>query len=283
MEKENYPNKRAGRVPWIGISVVGLFVLLGLFAPWIAPHDPIEQRISQSLLPPAWHPNGSIKYPLGTDALGQDILSRIIHGAKVSLIVSLSAVLLSGSFGVMIGLLSGYLGRWIDNLLMRLTDIQLSIPFILLAIALIGALGPSMQNVIIVIAVTNWMAYARVARAETLSLREREFVLAAKVSGSNLFKILSAHILPNVLNSCIILATLDIGKVIIYEAGLSFLGIGVPPPTPSWGLMLAEGRKYITIAYWLSTFPGIALFVVVLGVNFFGDWVREKFDPKFLE
>jgi peptide/nickel transport system permease protein len=183
----------------------------------------------------------------------------------------------------MIGLLSGYLGRWIDNLLMRLTDIQLSIPFILLAIALIGALGPSMQNVIIVIAVTNWMAYARVARAETLSLREREFVLAAKVSGSNLFKILSAHILPNVLNSCIILATLDIGKVIIYEAGLSFLGIGVPPPTPSWGLMLAEGRKYITIAYWLSTFPGIALFVVVLGVNFFGDWVREKFDPKFLE
>jgi peptide/nickel transport system permease protein len=184
---------------------------------------------------------------------------------------------------VTVGLLAGFLGGWIDSLLMRLADMQLSIPFILLAIALIGALGPSMSNVIFVIAITNWVSYARVARAETRSLRERDFVKAARISGTGLARMLAVHIFPNVLNSVVVLATLDIGKVIIFESGLSFLGLGVQPPTPSWGAMLADGRKYVNIAWWLSMFPGLAIMAVALGVNFLGDWVRERLDPKFLE
>ncbi len=275
--------RRISNFPWIGILIIGIFVICAIFSPLIAPHDPTKHNISKTLLPPAWHHDGSMEHVLGTDALGQDVLSRLIYGTRVSLLVSLNAVFLSGIFGLIIGLVSGYFGGWIDSLLMRLTDIQLSIPFILLAIALIGALGPSVQNVIIVIAITNWVTYARIARAETLSIREREFVLSAKVSGSSVFRILCIHILPNILNSIIVLATLDIGKVIIYEAGLSFLGIGVQPPTSSWGLMLADGRKYITIAYWLTTFPGVAIVIVVLGGNFLGDWLRDRLDPKFLE
>lgn len=266
-----------------GLTVVGLFTLLGIFAPWIAPYDPAMQNIGDTLVPPFWEEGGSTAHLLGTGALGQDVLSGIIHGARVSLLVAVSAVLLSGAFGVSLGLVAGFVGGWVDSLLMRLTDIQLSVPFILLAIALIGALGPSMTNVILVIAVTNWVAYARVARAETLSIRERDFVKAARVSGTGLVRLLALHILPNVLNSVVVLATLDIGKVIIFESGLSFLGLGVQPPTPSWGSMLADGRKYVNIAYWLSTFPGLAIMVVVLGVNFLGDWVRERLDPQFLE
>lgn len=271
------------KLPWAGLIILVSFALCGILGPFISPYSPIKQDITQTLIPPIWHQEGASNHLLGTNALGQDVLSRIIYGARVSLIVSLSAVILSGSFGVIIGLLSGYLGRWVDSLLMRLTDIQMSIPFILLAIALIGALGPSMGNVIAVIAITNWVAYARVARAETLSLKEMDFILSARVSGSGVLRILGVHLLPNIINSCIVLATLDIGKVIIYEAGLSFLGVGVQPPTPSWGGMLADGRKYITLAYWLSTFPGIAIVLVVLGGNFTGDWLRDRLDPKYLE
>jgi len=263
--------------------VVGLFVLVGIFAPWLSPHDPTQQNIGNTLMPPFWEAGGSLAHPLGTASLGQDVLSGIIHGARVSLLVAVCAVFLSGAFGVTVGLLAGFLGGWVDSLLMRLADMQLSIPFILLAIALIGALGPSMSNVIFVIAITNWVSYARVARAETRSLRERDFVKAARISGTGLARLLAVHIFPNVLNSVVVLATLDIGKVIIFESGLSFLGLGVQPPTPSWGAMLADGRKYVNIAWWLSMFPGLAIMVVALGVNFLGDWVRERLDPKFLE
>jgi peptide/nickel transport system permease protein len=283
MKKILKTKHQVAKLPWIGLIILIIFVICGIFSPLISPYDPIEQNISETLLPPAWNKDGNQNHILGTNGLGQDVLSRIIYGARISLIVSLSAVILSGSFGIIIGLLSGYLGGWVDSLLMRLTDIQLSIPFILLAIALIGALGPSLGNVIAVIAITNWVAYARVSRAETLSIKERDFVLFARVSGSGVLRILWVHILPNIINSCIVLATLDIGKVIIYEAGLSFLGIGVQPPTASWGAMLADGRKYITLAYWLSTFPGIAIVLVVLGGNFVGDWLRDRLDPKFLE
>lgn len=275
--------RRSAMLLWSGLVVVGLFVLLGIFAPWIAPHDPTHQNIGDTLLPPFWEAGGSMLHPLGTAGLGQDVLSGIIHGARVSLLVAVCAVLLSGAFGVTVGLLAGYLGGWVDSLLMRIADMQLSIPFILLAIALIGALGPSMTNVIFVIAITNWVSYARVARAETRSIRERDFVKAARISGTGLVRLLVVHILPNVINSIVVLATLDIGKVIIFESGLSFLGLGVQPPTPSWGAMLADGRKYVNIAWWLSTFPGLAIMVVVLGVNFLGDWVRERLDPKFQE
>ena len=275
--------RRSAALLWVGLVVVGLFVMLGVFAPWIAPHDPVKQNISNMLLPPFWEKGGSTAHLLGTAALGQDILSGIIYGARVSLMVAVCAVLLSGAFGVAVGLVAGFMGGWVDSLLMLLTDIQLSIPLILLAIALIGALGPSLVNMIFVIAIANWVGYARVARAEALSIRERDFVKSARVSGTGLGKLLVVHILPNVLNSVVVLATLDIGKVIIFESGLSFLGLGVQPPTPSWGAMLADGRKYINIAYWLSTFPGLAIMIVVLGANFLGDWARERLDPKFLE
>ena len=275
--------RRSAALLWAGLVVVGLFVMLGVFAPWIAPHDPVQQNIAKMLLPPFWEKGGSTAHLLGTAALGQDILSGIIYGARVSLLVAVCAVLLSGAFGVAVGLVAGFMGGWVDSLLMRLTDIQLSIPLILLAIALIGALGPSLVNMIFVIAIANWVGYARVARAEALSIRERDFVKSARVSGTGLGKLLAVHILPNVLNSVVVLATLDIGKVIIFESGLSFLGLGVQPPTPSWGAMLADGRKYINIAYWLSTFPGLAIMIVVLGTNFLGDWARERLDPKFLE
>jgi peptide/nickel transport system permease protein len=275
--------RRSAILLWSGLLVVGLFVLVGIFAPWLSPHDPAQQNIGNTLMPPFWEAGGSMAHPLGTASLGQDVLSGIIYGARVSLLVAVCAVFLSGAFGVTVGLLAGFLGGWVDSLLMRLCDMQLSIPFILLAIALIGALGPSMGNVSFVIAITNWVSYARVARAETRSLRERDFVKAARISGTGLARLLAVHIFPNVLNSVVVLATLDIGKVIIFESGLSFLGLGVQPPTPSWGAMLADGRKYVNIAWWLSMFPGLAIMVVALGVNFLGDWVRERLDPKFLE
>jgi peptide/nickel transport system permease protein len=256
------------------------FLFMGVFGTWLAPHDPAHQDLAQVLMPPAWHKEGSINHLLGTAALGQDVLSNIMAGARVSLLVSVCAVGLSGALGVVLGLVAGYVGGWIDSLFMRLADIQMSIPFILLAIALIGAMGPNLMNVILVIAITNWVTYAKLVRTETMRLRERDFVKSARVSGTSLTLVLWRHILPNVMNSVIVLVTLDIGKVIIFESGLSFLGLSVQPPTPSWGSMLADGRKYISIAYWTSVFPGIAIFAVVLCVNFLGNWIRVRMDPQ---
>jgi len=260
--------------------VISVFFLLGLLGSWLAPHDPVQQNLAQVMMPPAWHEGGSMAHPLGTAMLGQDVLSGIMAGARVSLLVSVCAVGISGALGVLLGLIAGYIGGWLDSLLMRLADIQLSIPFILLAIALIGALGPNLTNVILVIAITNWVTYAKVVRTETMRLRDRDFVKSARVSGTPLAVLLWRHILPNVMNSVIVLVTLDIGKVIIFESGLSFLGLSVQPPTPSWGSMLADGRKYISIAYWTSLFPGLTIFIVVLCVNFLGNWIRFKIDPQ---
>lgn len=275
---------RAGLVSKLQIGLAGLvifgFLFVGVFGAWLAPHDASYQDLTHVLQPPAWHKDGSIQHVLGTALLGQDVLSGIMAGARVSLLVSLCAVGLSGALGVVLGLIAGYVGGWVDSLFMRLADIQLSIPFILLAIALIGAMGPSLTNVILVIAITNWVTYAKLVRTETMRLRERDFVKSARVSGTPLATLLWRHILPNVMNSVIVLVTLDIGKVIIFESGLSFLGLSVQPPTPSWGSMLADGRKYISIAYWTSVFPGIAIFAVVLCVNFLGNWIRVRIDPE---
>ncbi|MFM8556620.1 MAG: ABC transporter permease [Betaproteobacteria bacterium] len=262
------------------LLVIALFVTAGLFGSLNAPYDPTEQNLAETLKPPLWHAEGSRAHLLGTSSLGQDILSGLLAGARVSLLVALCAVGLSGLFGVAVGLVSGYLGGWVDAVLMRLADIQISIPFILLAIALIGALGPSLSNVILVIAITNWVTYAKLVRTETARLKERDFVRFARVCGIPWYQIFLRHLLPNVMNSIVVLVTLDIGKVIIFESGLSFLGLGVQPPTPSWGGMLADGRKYINIAYWTSLLPGIAIFLVVLCVNFAGNWLRVRTDPK---
>lgn len=264
----------------IAVLVVALFVVVGAFGEWLAPHDPVRQDLANAHKPPAWYPEGERSHLLGTGSLGQDVLSNIMAGARVSLLVSLCAVGLSGAFGVVVGLVAGYGGGRLDGVLMRVTDIQMSIPFILLAIALIGALGPSLRNVILVIAITNWVTYAKVVRTEARRLRERDFVRFARVSGASTWRVMWRHVLPNVASAILVLVTLDVGKVIIFESGLSFLGLSVQPPTPSWGSMLADGRKYISVAWWTSVFPGVAIFVVVLCVNHVGNRLRVRFDPR---
>jgi peptide/nickel transport system permease protein len=246
----------------------------------LVPYGPSDQDFTRVLNPPFWQKGGDIKHPLGTDMMGRDIVSRIIYGARVSFFVGLVTVFLSCFIGTWLGMASGYAGGKIDSLIMRLTDIQLSMPYILIAIAIIGAIGPSIKNIIIVIAITNWVGYARVIRGEVLSIKQMEFIEAAVVGGCSTLRILSLHILPNVANSIIVLATLDLGRVIIFESAFSFLGLGVQPPTTSWGSMLADGRIYLTYAWWLATFPGLAIMFTVLGTNLLGDWLRDILDPK---
>lgn len=267
------------RAALLGLLVVLMVVFGALFAPLLAPHDPTEQDLSKRLLPPSWQEGGEADFVLGGDPLGRDILSRIIYGARISLIVGLLAVLVRGTGGVLLGLLSGYYGRWIDSLLMRLGDVQLALPFLILALAIMAVLGPGLRNVIMVLGITGWIFYARVVRSEVLSLREREFVQAAQVIGARNPRILVRHILPNASASVIVIATLDIAQMIILEASLSYLGMGVQPPTPSWGGMVADGRDYLSTQWWVSTFPGLAVFITVMAINLVGDWLRDVLDP----
>jgi len=266
--------------PLGGLTILFLFVMAALFADIVAPYSPINQDITQALRPPFFLEGGTFHHILGTDELGRDILSRIIFGARISLVVGFIAVAMSGFIGTCLGLISGYFRGWIDSLIMRLVDIQLSMPYILIALALIGALGPSLRNIIIVIGITSWVNYARIVRGEVLSIKENEFVDLAKIAGCSTYRILLKHIFPGVVNSLIVLGTLMLGRVIIFEAALSFLGLGVQPPTPSWGIMLADGRQYLTYAWWLATFPGFAIMLVVLGTNLVGDWLRDMLDPR---
>ncbi|KIX15538.1 nickel transporter permease [Dethiosulfatarculus sandiegensis] len=266
--------------PVAGGLILFLFVFTAAFSPFIAPHDPVSQDLRQTLLPPAWETGGSPEFLLGTDNMGRDVLSRLIHGARVSLVVGVASVALALILGTALGLLAGYLGGWVENLIMRLTDMQLAMPFILMAIAIIGALGPSTKNIIIVLAVCNWATYARLVRSEVLSVKHEEFVELAVVDGCSMPRILFFHILPNVVNTIIVMATLDMGRMIIFEGALSFLGLGVQPPSPTWGGMLADGRAYLSVSWQLATFPGVAIMLVVLGTNLFGDWLRDILDPK---
>ena len=268
------------RTALFGLLVVVLVVLAALLAPWISPFDPLEQELTQRLRAPGWQDGQGRIHPLGTDHLGRDILARVINGSRVALVVSVAAVAISGVLGMLIGLVSGYFGGRIDDLFMRLADIQLAFPFILLAIAVIGVLGPSLQNIIIVIGVSSWVVYARVVRGEVLSLREREFVQAAIALGSRDGRVLVRHVLPNAFAPWLVVATLDMARVIVVESALSFLGLGVQPPTPTWGGMLADGRVYLSTAWWLATFPGLAILLTVLGINLLGDGLRDTLDPR---
>ena len=263
-----------------GLVMVLSLVVVGLAAPALAPHDPELVSIQNRLQPPAWMPGGTIAHLLGTDNLGRDILSRLLYGARVSLFVGLSTVFLGGTVGSLLGITAGYLGGRFDVLVMRLVDIQLAFPSMLFAVAIMAVLGPSLGNVILVLSLTTWATYCRVARGQTLSLREQEFIEAARSIGSSHARIIFLHVLPNALSPLIVIASFGVANNIINEASLSFLGVGVPPTIPTWGGMLGEGRTYLRLAWWTSTFPGIALMLTVFGVNVLGDWLRDYLDPR---
>lgn len=267
-----------------GIAIATLVVLAvvaaGLSAPALAPFDPVEQNVIERLAPPVFMLGGTTEHLLGTDHLGRDVLSRLIYGARVALVVGITTVSVSGFLGLGIGLVAGYFGGWVDTAFMRLLDIQLSMPFMLLALTIIGILGPSLQNIVIVLALTGWVVYARVVRAEILSLRTREFVAACRSLGGSDARIIVKHLLPNVRSTVMVVSTVEVARMMLLESALSFLGLGVRPPTPSWGAMLADGRIYLASAWWLATFPGIAISVTVLAVNMVGDRLRDYLDPE---
>jgi peptide/nickel transport system permease protein len=272
---------QARRYPVLPVAILVLFLLIpAIFAPLVAPHDPLKGSLSKRLKPPAWADGGSIEYPLGTDKMGRDLLSRMIYGARISLLVSFMAVFVGGSVGTTLGVMSGYFGGKLDTLIMRLVDITLSIPTILLALVLVSALGPSFGTVITVIALIIWARYARQARAEALTVKEQDFVARARVAGASHTRIMVRYIFPNIVNTLVVLATLQVGSIILLESTLSFLGVGIPRPTPAWGVMVADGRELIVTAWWVSMFPGIGIMLTVLSLNLFGDWLRDHLDPK---
>jgi peptide/nickel transport system permease protein len=264
----------------IGLAIIGLLVLVAVFAPFIAPHDPTKGALEDRLTPPAWQEGGTSAHLLGTDLLGRDTLSRLIYGARTSLAVAVLAILVSGIAGSLLGAIAGYLGGWTNTIIMRAVDLAFSFPAILLAMVLAVVVGPSFFNIIFVISLVLWAEYARMARGETLRVREMDFVALAQVAGVSRARILVRHILPNVASSLIVLATLQVGIVIIMESSLSFLGVGVPPPTPDWGSMIAEGRSYVVTAWWLSMVPGVAIVATVLSFNLLGDTLTELINPS---
>jgi peptide/nickel transport system permease protein len=271
---------RARRLPMVPATIILGFVALALLADVLAPADPYAQSLRLRFRPPVFMEGGSWDHVLGTDRLGRDLLSRTIAGARVSLAVGVLAVVLAGGIGATVGLVAGYHRGRVDVVLMRITDATLSFPVILLALILAVTVGPSFVNVVIAISVILWARYARVIRGEVLSLMERDFIAQARIAGCSAWRIITRHLLPNTLNTLVVLMTLQVGYVIIVEASLSFLGAGIPPPMPAWGSMIAEGREFITSAWWVSFFPGLAILLVVLAFNLFGDWLRDTLDPK---
>jgi len=265
----------------LGMIVVALLIFMAVAAPLLAPHDPTDQDLKLRLLPPAWIEAGDWAYPLGTDHLGRDILSRVIFGARVSLLVGFSSVFFAVIIGTILGLLAGYHGGWLDDGISRVIDIQLAIPYFLLAVALIVVLGSSLPILIFVLVLYGWTVYARLVRAQTYSVRGRDYVTAATAVGASTNRLLARHILPNMISIILVIATLELATMIIFEAGLSFLGLGVQPPTPSWGGMLADGRDYIAAGiWWPSMFPGLAITLTALAINLAGDWLRDLWDPR---
>ena len=271
-------------MPVAAVVILTLLAILAIFADVIAPHDPtlpVEDVQPAFFAPPMWLEGGSSTAILGTDFQGRDVFSRLVHGSRVSIIVGLVGTLAAAAIGTAMGVLSGYLGRWVDTIIMRITDAWLALPALIFAIFLATLVGPSMWNIVIILGAVFWTRYARVIRGEVLSLREREFVKLAEVAGASKFRVMIRHIVPNVMNTTIVLASLTIGVVIIAEASLSFLGVGVPPPAPAWGSMLAEARPtLLTGRWWLTVFPGLAIMLVVLATQIMGDWLRVKLDPQ---
>jgi peptide/nickel transport system permease protein len=268
------------RLPIVPLIVITLFVITALCGQRLAPNDPYETSLRARLLPPAWMEGGDQRYLLGTDRLGRDILSRIIVGARPSFNVALAALVFGSVLGSFVGMVSGYLGGRVDTIIMRFADGTMAFPLILAALLLAAVIGPGGQTVVIAACIVLWARFARLIRSEVLSVKERDFVKLARIAGASNWRIMIVHILPNVLNSVVVLLTLQLGFVIILEATLSFLGAGIPPPTPTWGQMVADGRDYLEIAWWQSVFPGVAIAVVCLSFNLLGDWLRDHTDPR---
>jgi peptide/nickel transport system permease protein len=267
--------------PLVPVLILLSIAVLAIVADLVAPYDPEVGKLAARFRPPAWQTGGSLEHLLGTDHLGRDVLSRLIYGARVSIVVGITAVLVAGAIGTALGIISGYLGGWMDQVIMRVTDTWLALPALTFAIFLSAIVGPSEINIIIILGAVYWTRYARVIRGEVLSLKEREFVRLAIVAGCSKRTIMLRHILPNVINSAIVLGTLMLGVVVVTEAALSFLGVGVPPPKPAWGLMLADGKKGLMVGYWwLTVLPGTCIMLMVLSANLLGDWLRVKLDPQ---
>jgi len=279
------------RLPWISLFIIFAMVFVAIFAPVIAPYPPDKQSLREKLLPPAWqgervengvvlHRAGTWEHPLGTDILGRDLLSRMFYGARVSLIVAASALLSGGAVGGILGVLSGYVGGKLDTLVMRAVDATLAFPTILFALLLAVTMGQGLLTIVIAITLILWARFARVIRGEVLALRTQDYIGLARVHGCSDFRIMAAHIMPNVVNTLLVMLTLHVGLVILTEASLSFLGAGIPPPTASWGQMVADGRTKVATAWWISIVPGVAITLVVIAFNLFGDWLRDRLDPK---
>jgi len=273
--------RRMKRYPWLPtLIVVGLLIVPAVFANFLTPHDPLRGVLGDRLTPPFRLEGGTTEYPLGTDSLGRDILTRVMYGARISLIVGTVTVLFGAILGSALGMLAGYLGGWVDKIVTWLIDTFLSLPIVLLALVIVAAIGPSFITIIAIISATIWATFARVVRGETLSIREKDYVARAKVAGVGTFRIILRYILPNLANTLIVMATLQVGVVILGEASLSFIGAGIPRPNPSWGVMVADGRDNVLTAWWLSLFPGLAILLVVMSLNLMGDWLRDFLDPK---
>jgi peptide/nickel transport system permease protein len=266
--------------PIVPLAIVVALVSCALLAPLLAPRSPVEGSLGERLIPPLGMEGSRLDHPLGTDRHGRDVLSRLIYGARISLSVSIVGIALTGALGSIVGLFAGFFGGWVDTVLMRLVDISLSLPGILIAVLLSVVFEPSFRNVIVVVVFLLWPSYARLVRGETLGVVQQDFVALARIAGCSNLTIMFRHIVPNLVPSILVLATLHVGFVIVLEAALSFLGVGIPPPTPSWGVMVADGRGLIERAWWVSILPGIAILVTVLSLNMLGDWVRDRLDPK---
>lgn len=264
----------------VGAVILAAVVAMAIFSPWIAPYDPSQQIPWEGRRPPLTLFDSGRFVLLGTDHLGRDLLSRIVYASRVTLIVSFTAVAVSGLIGLVIGVIAGYFGRWVDAVCMRLVDIFLAFPFELLALSIVAVTGPSLLVVVVVIALRVWVVYARVVRGATLAMKEKDFVQAAVALGASELRVVLIHVVPNVVNPAIVIATLYVGRVILIESALSFLGVGVPGSTPTWGGILGDGRAYIDTAWWIAFFPGLAIMITVLGVNLVGDWVRDYLDPR---
>jgi peptide/nickel transport system permease protein len=272
---------RARDFPLIPVLIIGIIAFVAVFADVLAPYDPEIGSLAARFHPPFWQAKGHLDHLLGTDHLGRDVLSRLIFGARVSMVVGFTAVIFAGVVGTTLGIISGYLGGWVDQVIMRITDAWLALPALTFAIFLAAIVGPSEMNIVIILALVYWTRYARIVRSEVLSLKEREFVRLAIVAGCSKMTIMRRHILPNVVNSAIVLASLMLGVVIVAEASLSFLGVGVPPPKPAWGVMLSDGKQGLMVGYWwLTILPGCCIMLMVLSANLLGDWLRVKLDPQ---